>query len=95
MKRSLNHHYKRAPTIGPSIVPKPPITTMKMIGAVLYWWFKDRFIDHDTWYSTSIGVIALVVALALQRGIWGLVRDRFGIYLFPIRRRLEVDDVAP
>ena len=66
-----------------------------ILGAVLYWWFKDRFIDHDTWYSTSIGVIALVVALALQRGIWGLVRDRFGIYLFPIRRRLEVDDVAP
>jgi branched-chain amino acid transport system permease protein len=66
-----------------------------IVGAVLYWWFKDRFIDHDTWYSTSIGVIALVVALALQRGIWGLVRDRFGIYLFPIRRRLEVDDVAP
>jgi branched-chain amino acid transport system permease protein len=66
-----------------------------IVGALLYWWFKDRFIDHDTWYSTSIGVIALVVALALQRGIWGLVRDRFGIYLFPIRRRLEVDDVAP
>jgi branched-chain amino acid transport system permease protein len=66
-----------------------------IVGALLYWWFKDRFIDHDSWYSTSIGVIALVVALALQRGIWGLVRDRFGIYLFPIRRRLEVDDVAP
>ena len=62
-----------------------------ILGAVLYWWFKDRFIDHDTWYSTSIGVIALVVALALQRGIWGIVRDRFGIYLFPIRRRLETD----
>ncbi len=66
-----------------------------IVGALLYWWFKDRFIDHDTWYSTSIGVIALIVALALQRGIWGIVRDRFGIYLFPIRRRLEVDDVTP
>jgi branched-chain amino acid transport system permease protein len=63
-----------------------------IIGALLYWWFKDRFIDHDTWYSTSIGVIALVVALALQRGIWGVVRDRFGLYLFPIRRRLRLDD---
>lgn len=62
-----------------------------IIGAVLYWWFKNRFIDHDTWYSTSIGLIAVVVALVLQQGVWGVVRRRWGIYLFPIRRRLEVD----
>jgi branched-chain amino acid transport system permease protein len=60
-----------------------------IIGAVLYWWFKNQFIDQDTWYSTSIGLIAIVVALYLQKGIWGFVRSRFGTDLFPIRRRLE------
>ena len=61
-----------------------------IIGAVLYWWFKNQFIDNDTWYSTTIGVVAIVVALVLQKGIWGFVRNRFGVDLFPIRRRLVV-----
>jgi branched-chain amino acid transport system permease protein len=60
-----------------------------IIGAVLYWWFKNRFIDHDTWYSTSIGLIAIVAALYLQKGIWGYIRAWSGAELFPIRRKLE------
>jgi branched-chain amino acid transport system permease protein len=63
-----------------------------IIGAVLYWWFKNQFIDHDTWYSTAIGIIAIVVALYLQRGIWGIVRDRFDVSLLSVRRRLDLTD---
>jgi branched-chain amino acid transport system permease protein len=61
-----------------------------IIGAVLYWWFKNQFIDHDTWYSTSIGLIAIVVALYLQKGIWGIVRERFGTSLLSVGRRLHL-----
>jgi branched-chain amino acid transport system permease protein len=59
-----------------------------IIGAVLYWWFKDQFIDQANWYSIAIGVVAVVVGLALQKGIWGYLR-RYTGDLFPIARRLQ------
>ena len=39
-------------------------------------------------YLISMGVVAIVVALLLQGGIWGTIRRRFGVDLFPVRRRL-------
>lgn len=66
-----------------------------VIGALLYWGFKNQFIDQATWYSTSVGVIAIVVALLLQRGIWGVVRDRFDLSLLSVRRRLDVTPEQP
>ncbi len=59
-----------------------------IIGAVLYYFLRDRFQDHQTFYLISMGVIAIAVALWLQGGIWGIVRRRFGIDLFPVRRRI-------
>lgn len=59
-----------------------------IIGAVLYYVLRDRFQDHQTVYLISMGVLALAVALLLQGGIWGTIRRRFGVDLFPVRRRL-------
>lgn len=59
-----------------------------IIGAVLYYFLRDRFQDHQTVYLISMGLVALGVALWLQGGIWGTIRRRFGVDLFPVRRRL-------
>jgi branched-chain amino acid transport system permease protein len=59
-----------------------------IIGAVLYYFLRDRFQDHQTVYLISMGIVALGVALWLQGGIWGTIRRRFGVDLFPVRRRL-------
>jgi branched-chain amino acid transport system permease protein len=59
-----------------------------IIGAVLYYFLRDRFQDHQTVYLISMGVIAIGVALWLQGGIWGTIRRRFGVDLFPVRRRI-------
>ncbi len=64
-----------------------------IIGAVAYYFFRDYFIDHVSWYTITIGVIAVLAALWLQGGLWGLVR-RFGIDLFPVRRRLADEPMA-
>ncbi len=66
-----------------------------IIGAVLYYVFRDKFIDHVTWYTISLGVIAVVVALRFQKGIWGLVRRRVDVQLFPVRRRVETRPSPP
>ena len=63
-----------------------------VVGALLYYFFRDRFVNHPTWYSITLGVIAVVVALWLQRGIWGWVRRVIGVDLFPVRRRVLVDE---
>jgi len=58
------------------------------IGAVLYYFLRDYFNDHETAYIIGTGVAAIVVALWLQPGIWGHIRRRLGADLFPLRRRL-------
>jgi branched-chain amino acid transport system permease protein len=58
-----------------------------IIGAALFYFFRDRFIDHVTWYSITLGVLAVVVALRVQGGLWGPLKRR-GVDLFPVSRRL-------
>ncbi|MEA3185314.1 MAG: branched-chain amino acid transport system permease protein [Ilumatobacteraceae bacterium] len=59
-----------------------------VIGAVLYYFLRDRFKDHQTLYLISMGLLAIAVALLLQGGIWGTIRRKLGADLFPVRRRL-------
>ena len=62
-----------------------------IIGAVLYYLFREQFKNQVTWYTITLGAIAIVVALVLQKGVWGIIRARTGLDLFPVRRRLVVD----
>jgi branched-chain amino acid transport system permease protein len=60
-----------------------------IIGAVLFYFLRDWLKDYDTIYLIGTGVVAIAVALVLQRGLWGTLRDRTGLDLFPLRRRVE------
>jgi branched-chain amino acid transport system permease protein len=59
-----------------------------IVGAVLYFVFKDRFSEAQTGYFIALGLLAVVVALWLKRGIWGTLAHRFGASVFPVRRRV-------
>lgn len=59
-----------------------------IVGALLYYFLRDYFKEYETWYLIGSGVAAILAALYMQPGIWGYVRRRWGIDLFPIRRRL-------
>jgi branched-chain amino acid transport system permease protein len=58
-------------------------------GAVVFYVLRDRLKDYETWYLIGTGAVAVFVALALQRGLWGIVRARLGTELFPLRHRVE------
>ena len=45
-----------------------------IIGAVLYYFLRDYFNDHETAYIIGTGVVAMVVALWVQPGIWGHIQ---------------------
>jgi branched-chain amino acid transport system permease protein len=59
-----------------------------IIGAILYYFLREYFNDQETAYLIGSGVVAMVVALWLQPGLWGKVHKWIGADLFPLRRRL-------
>jgi branched-chain amino acid transport system permease protein len=61
-----------------------------IIGAVAYWFFRERFSTIPEWYAIVLGLLAIGVALFLQKGVWGLVRKVVDLQLFPVRRRLDL-----
>ena len=62
-----------------------------LIGAVLFFFIDDRFgnANYGVWYLVGLGVVAILFALFLPRGIWGTIEDRFGIRLLPVGYRLR------
>ena len=45
--------------------------------------------------ATSLGALAIVTMLFAPRGLWGLISDRTGWELFPVRRLLRGGPVLP
>ena len=46
--------------------------------------------DFGAWYLILLGVLGMLVMLFAPKGLWGLVADRYGLTMFPTRRRLVV-----
>jgi ABC-type branched-subunit amino acid transport system permease subunit len=46
-------------------------------------------------YLIPLGLLAVAVALRARHGLWGLVADRTGVSLFPVRRRLVLPPAPP
>jgi branched-chain amino acid transport system permease protein len=59
-----------------------------LVGTVIYFVLRDTLSDYGSWYLIVFGALAIVMMLAMRQGIWGFVRQRFGIELFPVQRRL-------
>jgi branched-chain amino acid transport system permease protein len=62
-----------------------------VIGAIVYYLFREQFKNEVTWYTITLGFIAIVVALVMQKGLWGIIRNRTGLDLFPVSRRLVAE----
>ena len=60
-----------------------------IIGAVILFLIQDLFADQGVWYLVGLGVVAILFALFLPRGIWGKVQERFGIQLMPVGYRVQ------
>jgi branched-chain amino acid transport system permease protein len=61
-----------------------------IVGAVLFVVVQETLAQYGSWYLILLGLIAVAVALRARHGLWGLVAERTGISLFPVRRRLQV-----
>lgn len=73
-----------------------------ILGAVAWYLLRDYVTDRnsvvyldDRWYLIATGVVAVLFALFVQRGVWGTLQHRYPqLQLFPVRRRLQVGDTV-
>ena len=62
-----------------------------IIGVLIFFLLQSLLADFGSWYLMTLGVLAITIMLVAPRGLWGLLSERTGLHLFPVRRRL----VAP
>ena len=59
-----------------------------IVGMLIYFGLRELLADYGTWYLILLGVVAVVIMLKAQEGLWGIVAKRFDLHLFPLRRHL-------
>lgn len=55
-----------------------------LLGAVVFFALQQMLADYGSWYLVLLGLIGIVVAIRLPRGLWGPFADRTSISLFPV-----------
>jgi branched-chain amino acid transport system permease protein len=63
-----------------------------IIGTVIYFTLLQSLSQYGTTYMLLLGVIAVVIATKAPRGLWGFIAKRWDIHLFPVRRRLVLEE---
>lgn len=60
-----------------------------IIGTLIFFALRETLADLGTIYLLVLGAVAIVVMLRAPAGLWGFVRDRFDISLFPLGYRVR------
>ncbi|MEM7302597.1 MAG: branched-chain amino acid ABC transporter permease [Pseudomonadota bacterium] len=60
-----------------------------IIGTLLFFVLRETLADLGTIYLLVLGFIAIVIMLKAPKGIWGLIKDRFDLQLFPVNYRVR------
>jgi branched-chain amino acid transport system permease protein len=55
-----------------------------IVGTVIFFLLQQTLADRGAWYLIVLGAVAVLMAMWVPRGLWGLISDRFGIRLFPV-----------
>jgi branched-chain amino acid transport system permease protein len=63
-----------------------------IIGTIVFFLLRQTLADLGAIYLLILGAVAIVVMLKAPKGLWGLLADRYGWQLFPLARRLVIDE---
>ncbi|MEO0829626.1 MAG: branched-chain amino acid ABC transporter permease, partial [Pseudomonadota bacterium] len=63
-----------------------------IIGTLLFFLLRELLADFGTIYLLVLGLVAIVVMLKAPKGVWGLIRDRYDLELFPLSYRVRTKD---
>jgi branched-chain amino acid transport system permease protein len=59
-----------------------------IVGVLVFYFLQTNLAHFGTWYLILLGAFAIVIMLFAPKGIWGFLSDRYGLAIFPVRRRL-------
>jgi branched-chain amino acid transport system permease protein len=59
-----------------------------IIGVIVFFLLRETLADLGTTYLIILGMFAIGVMLLAPKGLWGMVRARSDIQLFPLRRKV-------
>lgn len=63
-----------------------------ILGALVFFFIREYLSDFGGWSLILLGLIAVVIMLVAPGGLWGLIKDRFRLELFPVQRRLPEEE---
>jgi branched-chain amino acid transport system permease protein len=61
-----------------------------ILGAVIFFLIETFFGDRGVAYLIGLGIVAVLFALLLPKGIWGWIEQRFGWRVLPIGSWLRI-----
>ncbi|MEM9212274.1 MAG: branched-chain amino acid ABC transporter permease [Pseudomonadota bacterium] len=59
-----------------------------IIGTLVFFALRETLADLGTVYLIALGVVAIVMMLKAPKGIWGVIRSRYDLQLFPLGYRV-------
>ena len=59
-----------------------------IIGTILFFLLRETLADLGTVYLMVLGAVAILVMLKAPKGVWGLVRAKYDLRLFPLGYRV-------
>ncbi|MEL6572207.1 MAG: branched-chain amino acid ABC transporter permease [Pseudomonadota bacterium] len=62
-----------------------------IIGTILFFLLRETLADLGTVYLIVLGLVAIGIMLKAPKGVWGLIRSRFDLELFPLSYRVQTD----
>jgi len=65
-----------------------------IIGTLIFFVLRETLADLGTIYLMVLGAVAIVIMLKAPNGIWGLIRSRFDLELFPLSYRVNTSQSA-
>jgi len=63
-----------------------------IIGTIVFFLLRQSLADLGTLYLLMLGAVAIAVMLWTPKGLWGLIVDRLGFEVFPLERRVIIED---
>ncbi len=59
-----------------------------IIGTIIFFLLRETLADLGTTYLLVLGFVAIAVMLRAPKGLWGYVKDKTGVELFALTRRV-------
>lgn len=59
-----------------------------IIGTLVFFALRETLADLGSVYLMILGAVAIVIMLYAPKGLWGFIRARFGVELFPLTPRV-------